>query len=779
MANKKQASPTAQETSRPLPLVPILSVCWLVIFFVLYFTTTLGDTRGELTRLQILFEVPNLLWNNLFPLPVEYDSGWTYLPQRFDLLCFATLIWIAAYSAGTLICRCLIRQYQLSTAEHICFSMGTGLAALSLLTLVLGLIGLLSRVLVLILFAVIVAAAGFVAWRDGHFKARKNKTSELSNGWLRFAFITCGLFLLPAVLGSMLPSIDFDVKEYHLGGPKEYFLNGYISMLPHNVYTSFPFLAEMLSLLGMVLADDWWRGALVGKLVLMSFGPITALAVYAVGARLYSPFVGLWGAVFYLATPWAYRISVIAYVEGALSCYLTLTTLAIVVWWQEWGRHTAESSSEIESSKTDETPHPPFGHLLPREKDWMTLFIGLLAGCGIACKYPGLVQVAFPAGVLLVGLCYWRNRSAISVQQLVMTVVLFSLGVLITFGPWALKNLMETGNPVYPLVYSLMGGADWDAALDAKWKSAHSPPHHHLMAVMNDLQSIALGSTWQTCTAFLFLPLACLWTGEKKRASIFLLGGVLYLFLAWWVLTHRIDRFWVPMMPLVTILSAAGAVWVWDHLSRYAVICILAIVLPFNLAVVTSGLCGPNYFLADLAAAKEMAASTAPGIQKMNELLPEGSKVLLVGEAQIFDAEFPLDYNTVFDQSIFEKWTGEIILGEPLEKWPLRSAEEIRETFQRNGITHVYVNWVEILRYRTTYGYTPYVTPERFEELQRLGILDQPLPLTETPLMGLSEAERKEAEQLLPKLIRGRGKSRWLTSGLLYPVKEQSLPAEN
>ena len=52
------------------------------------------------------------------------------------------------------------------------------------------------------------------------------------------------------ILGSMLPAIDFDVLEYHLQGPKEYFQAGRIAFLPHNVYTNMPFGVEMLHLLG-------------------------------------------------------------------------------------------------------------------------------------------------------------------------------------------------------------------------------------------------------------------------------------------------------------------------------------------------------------------------------------------------------------------------------------------------------------------------------------------------------------------------------------------------
>src|SRR5690606_10578084 len=92
------------------------------------------------------------------------------------------------------------------------------------------------------------------------------------------------------------------------------------------------------------------------------------------------------------------------------------------------------------------------------------------------------------------------------------------------------------------------------------------------------------------------------------------------------------------------------------------------------------------------------------------------------------DAEFGYAYNTVFDESLFEQWTSARVPGVPPAEQPLRPAEEIRQTLGERGITHVFVNWSEILRYRLTYGYTAFVTPERFEQLVREGVL-RPVPL--------------------------------------------------
>ncbi len=76
---------------------------------------------------------------------------------------------------------------------------------------------------------------------------------------LAFAALA-GPFLVMMALGAMLPTIEFDALEYHLQGPKEYFLAERVAFLPHNVYTSMPFGVEMLHLLGMEVVDDWWWG---------------------------------------------------------------------------------------------------------------------------------------------------------------------------------------------------------------------------------------------------------------------------------------------------------------------------------------------------------------------------------------------------------------------------------------------------------------------------------------------------------------------------------------
>ena len=91
-------------------------------------------------------------------------------------------------------------------------------------------------------------------------------------------------FVVVMILGSMLPSIDFDVLEYHLEGPKEYYQAGRIAFLPHNVYTSMPFGVEMLHLAAMEVMGDWWWGGLAGQLLVALFAPAAAVLIAVDGA---------------------------------------------------------------------------------------------------------------------------------------------------------------------------------------------------------------------------------------------------------------------------------------------------------------------------------------------------------------------------------------------------------------------------------------------------------------------------------------------------------------
>lgn len=672
------------------------------------------------------------------PLPTEVSS-WTNLSQRFGPAATALVILAGAWALGHLLLRLIQPTLERQTGERTFFACVLGLSAWSLLTLGLGWCGFLSRGLFGTLLGL--CLVGEFGLRILH--RQKNDTAHSEpppgilhhNGWL---FMVTP-FLLCMILGSLLPSTDFDVLEYHFQGPKEYLQAGEIGFLPHNVYTSFPFGTEMLTLLAMVLLDDWYWGAVAGKAVLMCFGPLTGLGLFAAGCRWFTPRTGIYAAAIFLTTPWIYRISTIAYAEGGLSCYLFATLCAVMIGIDRFKKANGDQITL-----------------------WQFFLAGLLAGTAMACKYPGVLSVVIPLGAAVVAIPYLIHRDKDApFRDASRLAAVFALGTAVTVGPWLVKNTIETGNPVYPLVYSVFGGADWDAQLNAKWKNGHSPKTHAPLDLAEKFIDVTVKSDWLSPLLFGLAPLA-FFLKPHRRIVGWLWIYVAYLFLTWWIFTHRIDRFWVPMIPVVALLAGAGATWSVGRLWRSIWIGGFFLVALFNLTMIIGpfGLCGYNAYLIDYDRVRQQTENYyAPGIPRLNHDLPPDAKVLCVGNAVVFNAKFPTVYNTVFDYAIFEQWCADKNKNVAAKNWPLHSAEDIRRKLQAEGITHIYVNWEEILRYRNTgsYGYTDFVTPARFEQLQKMGLLDLQWPIDDQSsyarLAGLSKANRADIDSWQPSLI--------------------------
>ena len=106
-------------------------------------------------------------------------------------------------------------------------------------------------------------------------------------------------------------------------------------------------------------------------------------------------------------------------------------------------------------------------------------------------------------------------------------------------------------------------------------------------------------------------------------------------------------------------------------------------------------------------------------LYRLDQELPAGAKPLIVGQASVFHLRRPIVYNTVFNPETIEL----IVKG--------KSRDQILGKLNELGITHVYVDWNEISRFRSegNYGFSPFVQPEVFDRLVAEGVLKQLDPL--------------------------------------------------
>jgi hypothetical protein len=336
---------------------------------------------------------------------------------------------------------------------------------------------------------------------------------------------------------------------------------------------------------------------------------------------------------------------------------------------------------------------------------------GLLAGCAMGCKYPALVSAVVPFGVLAL-VEAWRGRS-------VRPVGCYLLGWAIVISPWLAKNVIDTGNPVYPLANSIFHGRHWDQAREGQWSAAHGPRRIKPRLLWLSAREVAGESDWQSPLYLALAPLALLRAGSRKLA-LALWGYVAYLFLTWWLLTHRLDRFWLPILPPLAILAGLGADWTARRGWTFILGILLTVAIVTNLACISTALAGLNEWTADLNfLRRDVPERWNRALARLDAELPTDAKPLLVGQAAVYHLNHAIAYNTVFNPETIE------ILARG------KTPQEFRRELESRELTHIYVDWKEIQRQRQPggYGFTDFVTPERFAQWVAAGVLEGPTPL--------------------------------------------------
>jgi len=670
-----------------------------VAFYLWPLSSTLDAPHGPLRR--------GFLWGQLF-LADELVARWLTgvnlhaVTQRLCILAYAALLLSTAWAAGWLCLRGASWAKVLDARARSVFAAAVGLQLMSLTTLALGCAGWLDARLIFGLMIAVLLSAITLGVRDARRAKADVSASLVAGGTTAFgkwALIASVPFLVVLLLGAMLPPLDFDVREYHLQAPKEFYQLGRITFLPHNVYANMPLAAEMFALLGMVLTGDWWLGALVGKTVVAGFAPLTAYALWCAGQKFATPLAGAVAGLVYISLPWVSLVSTQGLNEGAVGFFLFMALYAMLLW-----RDSARG---------------------PAQQRLLAL-AGVMAGAAMSCKYPALIYSVLPLAAWIAHEAFWSARRMgerwqDALREVLRPLGIYALCVIVSCGGWLLKNAVLAGNPVYPLAYTLLDGVSRTPEKDRQWTAAHRPPNYAPADFVQRAVSFVLGSDWLSPILMPLAALACVGRATR-RLGLQLLVYVLGVFVAWWLLTHRLERFWVPLLCIVALLAGLGATWSTSRAWHVALAIVLALGLVSNFIVIAGGALGDNRYLADLTELRHDPAYVAPWHAYLNHHAQEVTGVLLVGDAQPFDLEVPAVYNTVFDSSMFEQLARE------------RTPREVSRALGKLNISHVFVDWGEISRYRSpgNYGITEFLQPKAFQRLTETGVLVELPPLPES-----------------------------------------------
>jgi 4-amino-4-deoxy-L-arabinose transferase-like glycosyltransferase len=659
-------------------LLALIFMSWIAWSFtqVIYSTGSTPETR--ITRGE-LFAYLLLPTSSDHPV-VAFAKSWEvgaigdWMAERGPIFFWALALWGTFLAVGHLFLRTFGYRPLATRGEWWAISWGLGGAIVSLMVQGLGLLGMMNRWVFLSIGLASIALM-FASLRGCRFI-----TLPTAKGFMFGCLLVMPMVAL-TFLSAMLPTPDYDAHAYHLLGPKEWFLAGRIHFLPHNVYTTFPFLTEMFSLLGMILTSDPWKGGLVGQVTLAGYGPMTAWMIYLIGRRLYSPEAGMWAGVIYATTPWMYRLSSIPYVEGAMLFFLSAGLWGLLV----DPRGTARSS----------------------------MIVGMMAGAAFGCKYPALAMVALPLwiGTLATSRASWLRQSCF-----------FLMGFTLLSGWWLGRNYLWTGNPIFPLLDPLFGSHHWSEDRYEGFRRSHQSADFGLLSMGSFLQDVLVRSDWQSALAFVGLPLA--WILGRGRVTIAILLLIAFQYLVFYFGTHRLDRFFLAVEPLGIILSG-GVVAVLMTLGLRWILwpAIIAVIL-FNTLFCLTPLAGMNLYARPIAEVREIsvqAVSSTLAELRASRGVPSDSTILYVGLAAVYESPSRAIYNTVFDESRLLSLIAEKSAGE----YRLREAKEIHERLEQAGVDYVLVDWTWIERYREpgNYGFPEFVTKDIFDTLVRERVL--------------------------------------------------------
>ncbi len=589
-------------------------------------------------------------------------------------------------------------------------SVALGLGVLGLCVLGLGLAGWLNRVT-----ATLLLIGGLASGAPRWLRRDQGDEGSIARRWLaapatwEWVGLAAAPFLAIAIVGAMLPPgllwsrygggdpHGYDVVEYHLQVPREWYEAGRILPLHHNVFSYFPFNVEVHYLLAMHLRGGPWAGMYLAQEMHVAFVALSVLAVYAVARRAGSRASAIVAAVVVASVPWMTQLASVAYDEGGFLLYATLA-----IGWAMWG--LSERQLRIRRFA----------------------IAGAMAGLACGVKLTAAPEVAVALAIAATSLLVIRRRDPGEARVAWIAPILaflFTAGLF--FGPWLARNVAWAGNPVFPEATRLLGRGHFSAVQQERWERAHSPrPDQRNLSKRLDalVRQGLLG--WQY--GYVIFPFAIVGAvaGYRSRGTWLLVLLLAFLIFFWLAFTHLQGRFLILAVPLCGLLIAQIE---WRRFAPVGVVLALAIAIagwvPLDRGIrsylygsATSGAASLNFV--DVLGREQFWP-----MQEFTEHVPEGATLILIGDARAFWFPNPMSqlrYRTIFDvdapanADAIEAWTGASDAGAGKDAWLFVSPEEL-DRFQK---TYAKVpqlpKWALRAAARTGNGSMPFIiAPQR------------------------------------------------------------------
>jgi hypothetical protein len=352
--------------------------------------------------------------------------------------------------------------------------------------------------------------------------ARGPRTRRLARAWVLLP--PAAIVLACAVL-ALSPRIGWDDDVYHLTLPKRYLEHGGFRPIPFSLFSHWPHGVELVYGMGLMLQDQ-----MLAKLIHTAFLALLAWAVHRLcRARVSAP-LALAAVLLVLCNQVVLFEASIAYIDIAFAFYLLLA-VAYADRYLEDGRRSSLVAA------------------------------GLYCGAVAGSKLTGFA--ALPCvGASVLTLAWFRFERAERLRRSLEIVLCLGLPTALLAVPWYAKSLLETGDPLYPMLYAQLGGIEWSAELGRRffeWQTSigmgRAPSDYlklPLRIVLEGRLDGSLGPFWLVAGPLSLL--AALWL---RAARSYVLCALLYF--AFWASASQQLRFLIAVLPLLAIGAAFAA----------------------------------------------------------------------------------------------------------------------------------------------------------------------------------------------------------------------------
>src|SRR5581483_7219934 len=232
------------------------------------------------------------------------------------------------------------------------------------------------------------------------------------------------IVLVAEVPTMIAPPVGGDQTKYQLAFPRLYASHGGLVDTPWSFWGQMQFCLNFVFAIGYAV-----RGEILARFLNGATGVLAAVALAQLVRRHLSPRAGAAAGVLFFTLPITWSLMTRAGSDLGMVLYAALATSALLEWAGEG------TNADLRRA-------------------------ALMAGLAAGTKVMGLLVPALVGAAVVIVLVL----RAVPLRRGAIAAISFGVLVLAAASPWYLRNVHDTGNPIYPFGYGVFGGRNWSGA---------------------------------------------------------------------------------------------------------------------------------------------------------------------------------------------------------------------------------------------------------------------------------------------------------------------------